>query len=72
MIGWPSSMGGAAHGGWRTLIDVWDVGNSMQRLASFSIRGSVGYRIGWSQNAHRLAAIRSTNDSTDALIYALP
>jgi len=64
--------GKTAHGGWRTLIDVWDVGNSMQRLASFSIRGSVGYRIGWSQNAHRLAAIRSTNDSTDALIYALP
>jgi hypothetical protein len=59
-------------GEWRTLIDVWDTGKSMERLASFPIRGRVGYRIGWSQDAHRLAAIRSTNDATDARIYAIP
>jgi len=68
--------GKTPYGGWRSVIDVWNVGwdggNWMRRLASFSIRGSVGYRIGWSQDARRLAAIRSTNDSTDALIYALP
>jgi hypothetical protein len=26
----------------------------------------------WSQDAHRLAAIRSTGDGTDALISAIP
>jgi hypothetical protein len=26
----------------------------------------------WSQDAHRFAAIRSTGDGTDALIYAIP
>jgi hypothetical protein len=74
------------HGGtaprdkWRTVIDIWDIGwndvqygfNPMQRLTSFSIRGYVGYRIGWSQDARRLAAVRSINDRNDALIYALP
>jgi len=44
----------------------------MKRLAAFPIRGSVGYRIGWSQDAHRFAAIRSTGDGTGALIYAIP
>jgi hypothetical protein len=44
----------------------------MERLASFPIRGSVGYRIGWSHDARRLAAIRSTNDGINALIYAIP
>ena len=53
---------------WRTLIEIWDTGGSMKRLAAFPIRGGVGYRIGWSQDAHRFAAIRST----DALIYAIP
>jgi hypothetical protein len=64
--------GKVPDGEWRTLIDVWDTGKSMERLASFPIRGRVGYRIGWSQDAHRLAAIRSTNDATDARIYAIP
>jgi hypothetical protein len=64
--------GKVPDGEWRTLIDVWDAGKSMERLASFPIRGRVGYRIGWSHDAHRLAAIRSTNDATDALIYAIP
>ena len=64
--------GKTPHGAWRTLIDVWDAANAMERLASFPIRGSVGYRIGWSHDAHRLAAIRSSNDGTDALIFALP
>jgi hypothetical protein len=59
-------------GEWRTLIDVWDAEKSMERLASFPIRGTVGYRIGWSDDAHRLAVIRSTNDATDARIYAIP
>ena len=56
----------------RTLIEIWDTGGSMKRLAAFPIRGSAGYRIGWSQDAHRFAAIRSTGDGTDALIYAIP
>jgi hypothetical protein len=60
------------HGEWRTLIDIWDARSPMQRLASFPIRGSVGYRIGWSHDARRLAAIRSTNDGINALIYAIP
>jgi hypothetical protein len=59
-------------GGWRTLIDVWDARGSMERLASFPITGNVGYRIGWSHDGRRLAAIRSINDATDALIYAIP
>jgi len=57
---------------WRTLIEIWDTAGSMKRLAAFPIRGSVGYRIGWSQDARRFAAIRSTGDGTDALIYAIP
>jgi hypothetical protein len=63
---------GKMHGEWRTLLDIWDVSGSMERLASFPIRGSVGYRIGWSHDARRLAAIRSTNDGINALIYAIP
>jgi hypothetical protein len=65
-------VGKIPHGEWRTLIEIWDTGSSMKRLAAFPIRGSVGYRIGWSQDAHRFAAIRSTGDGTDALIYAIP
>jgi hypothetical protein len=65
-------VGKIPHSEWRTLIEIWDTGSSMKRLAAFPIRGSVGYRIGWSQDAHRLAAIRSTNDGSDALIYAIP
>lgn len=57
---------------WRTLIEIWDAGDSMNRIAAFPVRGSVGYRIGWSQDARRLAAIRTTGDRTDALIYAIP
>jgi hypothetical protein len=64
--------GKKSHGEWRTLIDIWDVSGSMERLASFPIRGNVGYRIGWSHDARRLAAIRSTDSATDALIYAIP
>jgi hypothetical protein len=60
------------RGEWRTLIEIWDIGSSIRRLAGFPIRGSVGYRIGWSQDAHRLAAIRSINDGSDALIFAIP
>jgi hypothetical protein len=60
------------NGEWRTLIDIWDARGPMQRLASFPIRGSVGYRIGWSHDARRLAAIRSTNDGINALIYEMP
>jgi hypothetical protein len=60
------------NGEWRTLIDIWDARGPMQRLASFPIRGSVGYRIGWSHDARRLAAIRSTNDGINALIYEIP
>jgi hypothetical protein len=60
------------NGNWRTLIDIWDPRGSMERLASFSIDGSVSYRIGWTHDARRLAAIRSINDSTDALIYEVP
>jgi hypothetical protein len=57
----------------RTLIEIWESGYAMKRLAAFSIRGKVGYRIGWSQDAHRFAAIRSVNySSADALIYAIP
>ena len=58
-------------GEWRTLIDVWDA-RAMERLASFPVTGNVGYRIGWSYDARRLAAIRSSHDATDALIYAIP
>jgi hypothetical protein len=60
------------HDEWRTLIEIWDARDSMQRVAAFPIRGNVGYRIGWSHDAQRLAAIRSTSDGTDALIYAIP
>lgn len=64
---------GSPHGEGRTLIEIWDAaGYSMKRLAALSIRGNVGYRIGWSQDARRLAAIRTTGDRTDALIYAIP
>jgi len=59
-------------GKWRTLIDIWDARGSMERLASFPIAGNVGYRIGWSQDARRLAAIRSIDGDTNALIYAIP
>jgi hypothetical protein len=65
-------VGTSPHGEGRTLIEIWDAGYSMKRLAALSIRGSVGYRIGWSQDAHRFAAIRSVKDSTEALIYAIP
>jgi hypothetical protein len=64
---------GKTKGGeWHSLIDVWDARGSMERLASFPITGNVGYRIGWSHGGRRLAAIRSINDATDALIYAIP
>jgi hypothetical protein len=63
---------GKMHGEWRTLLDIWNARGPMERLASFPIRGSVGYRIGWSHDARRLAAIRSTNDGINALIYAIP
>jgi hypothetical protein len=64
---------GSPNGVERTLIEIWEAGYSMKRLAAFPIRGKVGYRIGWSQDAHRLAAIRSVNNSsTEALIYAIP
>lgn len=56
----------------RTLIEIWDSGQSLKRVAAFPIRGSVGYRIGWSQDARRLAAIRSVDDRQDAMIFALP
>ena len=64
--------GKTPHGEWRTLIDIRDARGSMERLASFPITGNVGYRIGWSHDARRLAAIRSNNGATDALIYAIP
>ncbi|KRR26073.1 hypothetical protein CQ14_26635 [Bradyrhizobium lablabi] len=64
--------GKTPRGQWRTLIDIWDAQGRMQRLASFPVRGNVGYRIGWSHDARRLAAVRSRNDATDALIYAIP
>lgn len=59
-------------GKWRTLIDIRDARGSMERLASFPISGNVGYRIGWSQDARHLAAIRSINGDTNALIYTIP
>jgi len=64
--------GKTSDGAWRTLIDIRDARASMERLASFPISGNVGYRIGWSQDARHLAAIRSINGDTDALIYAIP
>ena len=64
--------GKTPDGKWRTLIDVRDARASMERLASFPISGNVGYRIGWSQDARHLAAIRSINGETNALIYAIP
>ena len=64
--------GKTADGKWRTLIDIRDASGSMERLASFPISGNVGYRIGWSHDARHLAAIRSINGATDALIYAIP
>jgi hypothetical protein len=58
---------------WRTLIEIWDTdAASFKRLAAFPIPGSVGYRIGWSQDGHRLAAVRSEDAGADALIYAVP
>jgi hypothetical protein len=56
----------------RTLIEIWDSGQSLKRVAAFPIRGRVGYRIGWSHNARRFAAIRSVDDHDDAMIFALP
>ena len=64
--------GKSPGGKWHTLIDVWDARGPMERLASFPITGNVGYRIGWSHDGRRLAAIRSIGDVTDALIYAIP
>jgi hypothetical protein len=64
---------GAYFGGkGRTLIEIWDSGQSLKRVAAFPIRGRVGYRIGWSQDARRFAAIRSVDDHDDAMIFALP
>jgi hypothetical protein len=63
----------------RTLIEVWDTSarntkfsGTLERVATFPIRGVVGYRIGWSQDGRRLAAIRQTGNITEARIYAVP
>jgi hypothetical protein len=57
----------------QTLIEIWDTeGPTPLRLAAFPIPGGVGNRIGWSQDEHRLAVVRTDESSTDAFIYAIP
>ena len=58
----------------QTVIEVWEAGYDryLQRLAAFPIRGGVGARIGWSQDEHHLAAIRTNQAGTDAFIYWIP
>jgi WD40 repeat protein len=58
----------------RTLIEVWDMSKEMypDRLAAFSVSGDVGYRIAWSVDGRRLAAIRSDRQNkTEARIYLI-
>jgi hypothetical protein len=56
---------------WSTLLEIWDT-DRLSRLAAFRIRGLVGYRMGWSQDGHRLAVVRSGSDGTVARIYEIP
>lgn len=57
----------------RTFIAVWDMATMYPRhLLTFPMDGIVGYRIAWSADGRRLAAVRSNAEGADARIYAIP